>query len=665
MSQGYDISFDLSELTDSSFGFQSFDKPYQRAPEIRYESPSKFDADDGMEEAQVDESTFNHRKLLGRAEQLVLEEPGTSTPPLANFKKHTKIYVSPGSKVSFSPLTEVLEFGGNRNRKVSTPLKDAHELPWDPSRQRRPSESKLKIRKKQTAPHLQQIRIEGAKSGSEEVENKNWINADISPKRIFSSNQQQLSEPPQQSVHPRNCRANQVNISLETVKPTEQLKAKVSEVQSRAILSNSGSGQSADALGISTTPQKPDGFRSDDSEVSETDVTPKYLAKSGVKTPSPKARSVDVLCLPRTAPLWEQGQPLQSTSVQSERVLNFTEETNTRRTKDHHISNEKESHASATFSTVGKEMETLKFRLRRNSLGRSLAKAGDPLEKTTRKMIEKPETPILSGNSISSPSKSDKSHSFESVMNLIDANLKSPFDRWAKDVEDSRLKATNEQQGDLAKQSAPGGDIIHPERPESVLSLVEASEKCNSYSDLPVTNNDAPNTSLDPISFGTKSISLENPPESPDIIKLGMDKSTEHCSITLEAPLESCSPSPMFSKLGTTKDFSLAKEPARSTNPNSMPTRKRKRSIVGNNGAQNKKTETCLKKPRKQSRVISKEPRNATESSVERKRKNSKNISKKKVRKEDELNKQIRVKLELDTDVYVNPNFNHSFSCNG
>merc|ERR1719245_2573207 len=252
MSQGYDISFDLSELTDSSFGFQSFDKPYQPAPEIRWESPSKFDADDVVEQIQVDESTFNHRKLLGRAEQLVLEESATSTPPLANFKKHTKIYVSPGSKVSFSPLTEVLEFGGNRNRKVSTPLKDAYEQLWDPARQRRPSESKQRIRKKQMAPHLQQIRIEEAQSGSQKVENKNQLNAHISPKRIFSFSQQQLSEPPQQSVHTQECRE-----IANSEKLTEQLKANVSKIKGRAISSSSGLTQSADAMRISTTPKKP------------------------------------------------------------------------------------------------------------------------------------------------------------------------------------------------------------------------------------------------------------------------------------------------------------------------------------------------------------------------------------------------------------------------
>lgn len=394
-----------------------------------------------MEEVQVDESKFNHRRLLGRAEQLVLEESGTSTPPLANFKKHKKIYVSPGSKVSFSPLTEVLEFGGNRDRKVSTPLKDGHEQPWDPTRQRHSSEPKQKIRQKQITSHLQQIRIEGAKPRCQEVENKNQLSAHISPKRIFSRTQQQLSEPPRQSVPPQEYPANHVIAGSETVKLRDQLSARASEIQSKAISSPGVSAQSVESVGMSKTPEKPDGVRSDDHEFSDNDVTPKSLLKCGVQTPSPKERSIAVLCLPQIDPVSEEEQPPQSSTMQAERLLKFTEEPISRSTKDTHISNEKES--QATFSTVGEEMETLKFRLRRNSLGRPLTKPSAPLEKTTRTLIEKPETPILPANSISSPSKSDKSHSFESAMNLIDAKLKSPFDRWAKSVKDSRLNTTN------------------------------------------------------------------------------------------------------------------------------------------------------------------------------------------------------------------------------
>lgn len=132
--------------------------------------------------------------------------------------------------------------------------------------------------------------------------------------------------------------------------------------------------------------------------------------------------------------------------------------------------------------------------------------------------------------------------------------------------------------------------MTHTEPGDSVLPVVEDSSKCNSYSDLLVTNNDEQNTSLGQISCGSN-LSLKNPPEQSSLnnpsadwnIELRMDKASEQRGITSEAPLESCSPSPTFSELGTIKDLSLPNEPSRPTNPNTVATRKRRRSVVGNN----------------------------------------------------------------------------------
>merc|ERR1719317_854599 len=100
MSILYDTSFDLAELTDSSFGFQTFDNLYTPPPKVTFESPNKVDQDDEIDKAQVEEKK-SLQTTVGKAKLLAPEEYEISTPPWAIKVTHRKILASPGSKVSF------------------------------------------------------------------------------------------------------------------------------------------------------------------------------------------------------------------------------------------------------------------------------------------------------------------------------------------------------------------------------------------------------------------------------------------------------------------------------------------------------------------------------------------------------------------------------------
>merc|ERR1712096_85941 len=118
---------------------------------------------------------------------------------------------------------------------------------------------------------------------------------------------------------------------------------------------------------------------------------------------------------------------------------------------------------------------------RRNSLGRQLLGVSSPNNKVSEKIVEQPETSSKKDAPIFTPSQLDHSKSFESVINLIGANLKSPFDRWAKDEKDRRLNADKEhfKQSDVIHSkllAAPGGGLVDLiEKPED--SVGKSSQK--------------------------------------------------------------------------------------------------------------------------------------------------------------------------------------------